>query len=124
MDEILDRSLREAVGVAELLEQAGVFSRFRQRDRAKQLLTTNLAAEFYMTRIGQASHMTFDEALSEAIAVTNRYLADKSPNMARRNQTRLSAGIAFAALGPSGAASILQSMYELDKTKAAAWGAQ
>ena len=124
MDEILDRSLREAAGVAEQLEQAGLFSRVRPQTRAKQVLAAKLAVELYMTRIGQATHVTFDEALSAAIAATNRYFADATSNADRRSQSRLVAGTAFAALGPNAAEIVIQPMYELDKTKAAALGTQ
>lgn len=123
MDEILDRSLREAVGVAEQLEQAGVFSCVRPQTRVKQVLAAKLAVELYMTRIGQASHLTFDEALSAAIAATNRHLAEATANTDRRSQQRLVAGAAFAALGQSAAAIVIQPAYELDRTKASQMGA-
>lgn len=120
MDAILDRCLREAVGAAEQLEQAGAFTRFGPRNRAKQVLAAKLAAELYMARIGEASHATFDEALAVTIAATNRYLADVRSKTPRGAQSRLTTGIAFAALDRSMASIPLQPTYELDKTKAAA----
>lgn len=121
MDAILDRCLREAVGVAEQLEQAGIFSCVRQQTRAKQVMAANLAAELYMTRIGQASQLTFDEAFSAAIAATNRHLAEATENTDRHRRPRLAVGAAFAALRHS--ATVIQPAYELDKTKAGQMGA-
>ncbi len=91
MDVLLDAAVVESHRISQRLIAAGAFmlamSLAEQQVLAKRF-AASLAGELYLTRIGQASHRTLEEAVTASVAAHNR--DTEPPTTAERRRKRRS----------------------------------